>query len=367
MRRSPGAAPVGASDRKVSHPIGRCDGGARGTRGRASYVASSTRVGGSLFAVSSASRCLRRTGGVTLARVNGLPLPFPLAARLLLYRSAGRPVRTFPPRLALGCSRVPAAPTDRPTDRPSRTEPNRVESSRVESSRAALAVLFRTSSPSLSLSATFVFSLSPSHPRAAHPPPRRPCGGRAPRRPFPSPSPLSLYRRPFAPRAASHDSALAPLQTHGVSALGRLTDLSLLAVRANRRRRESLVSCDALVTGCSSCALPRAAPSLFATRATIQTNTHTRTHTRHAHDKTRRKRFVLPLPETTTRKVSFRRCTSKCCFTGLSVRVRRRFPRRRKKAEARRFVRIWFLVCWFVLGPSRTKLRRCVDEANERE
>lgn len=38
MRRSPGAAPVGASDRKVRHPIGRCDGGARGTRGRASYL-----------------------------------------------------------------------------------------------------------------------------------------------------------------------------------------------------------------------------------------------------------------------------------------------------------------------------------------
>lgn len=38
MRRSRGAAPVGASDRKVSLPIGRCDGGARGTRGRASYV-----------------------------------------------------------------------------------------------------------------------------------------------------------------------------------------------------------------------------------------------------------------------------------------------------------------------------------------
>lgn len=38
MRRSPGAAPVGASDRKVSLPIGRCDGGARGPRGRASYL-----------------------------------------------------------------------------------------------------------------------------------------------------------------------------------------------------------------------------------------------------------------------------------------------------------------------------------------
>lgn len=119
MRRSPGAAPVGASDRKVSLPIGRCDGGARGTRGRASYVASSTRT-----------RSLRGLDAVSVAPRHR----FARADAAFLLR------------------RSPAAPLDGSLFR---------RWSSLSLRPAALAVLFSPSSLSLSLSL--------SHPRATLP------------------------------------------------------------------------------------------------------------------------------------------------------------------------------------------------------
>ena len=152
MRRSPGAAPVGASDRKVSLPIGRCDGGARGTRGRASYVASSTRT-----------RSLRGLDAVSVAPRHR----FARADAAFLLR------------------RSPAAPLDGSLFR---------RWSSLSLRPAALAVLFSPSSLSLSLSLCRTHApLSPWLPRVSRL--------------------SSIVSRP-----SSLESALAPLQTHGIGA-----------------------------------------------------------------------------------------------------------------------------------------------------
>ena len=144
----------------------------------------------------------------------------------------------------------------------------------------------------------------------APPPPPHPSPPRAHRlhsavlcpacaRPCRTASPALFRRAPLAPSLALPSSSLAvpyplprarlrsPLPSpyppappsrrphrgkHTVSALGRLTDLST-AVRASRRRGEPL-SCDALVTGCRSCALRRVALSVSATRAAIHNRAH---------------------------------------------------------------------------------------------
>ena len=113
MRRSPGAAPVGASDRKVSLPIGRCDGGARGTRGRASYVASSTRTrslrGLDAVSVAPRHRFARADAAFLLRRSPAAPLDGSLFRRWssLSLRPAALAVLFSPSSLSLSLSVAP--------------------------------------------------------------------------------------------------------------------------------------------------------------------------------------------------------------------------------------------------------------------